>query len=107
MPQLKEGDLVLARNSALESFQFTTQPKWLFNSRGQDRLYLDGRVLYITGVPQCGEESALVILNLETLERETIYDLKKNGLTTEPESIFIWKNDLCVAFIDRIVKVIL
>ena len=69
-------------------------------------MFHQGKILFVSGVPP-GEASVLVVLNLETLECERIIDFKKNGLTSEPESIFIWRGDICVAFVDKIVKLYL
>lgn len=108
MPQLKDGNVVVIdRNTALETFQFSPQPDWMSTSRNQDRLFYQGKILFVSGVPQSGEASTFVILNLETRERERIEDFKKIRLNNESESIFVWHGDICVAFIDRIVKLIL
>lgn len=106
MPKLKDGDVIISRDDALETFQFSQQPDWMRTSRNQDRLFYQGKILYITGVPQNGEASALVVLNLQTLMRETIIDFKKNGLSQESESLFICQGDLYVAFVDKLVKLI-
>ena len=107
MPKLKDGDLVISRNDAIETYQFTPQPDWMATSRNQDRMFYQGKILFPSGVPGSGEASVFVVLNLETQERERIIDFKKNGLTSEPESIFIWQGDICVAFVDKIVKLYL
>lgn len=107
MPKLKDGDIILSRDDAVDTYQFSPQPDWMSTSRNQDRLFYQGRIYVISGVPQSGEASVLFILNLETQERERIIDFKKNGLTKEPESIFIWQGNICVAFIDKIVKLYL
>ena len=78
----------------------------MFSSRHQDRIFYQVKILLISGVPQSGEASAFIVLNPETEERESIIDFKKNGLYSESESIFIWRGDLCVAFVDRIVKLV-
>lgn len=106
MPKLKDGDVIIGRDSAIESFQFTPQPDWMATSRNQDRMYYQGKILFISGVPP-GEASVFIVLNLENRERERIIDFKKNGLEKEPESIFIWQNAICVAFVDKIVKLFL
>lgn len=106
MPKLKDGDIVISPEDALETFQFTPQPDWMSTSKNQDRLYYKGKILYITGVPQNGEVSAFVALNLEKIERETIIDFKKLGLKNESESLFVWQGDLYVAFVDKIVKLV-
>lgn len=107
MPKLKDGDLIIGPDSAIETYQFTPQPDWMASSRNQDRMYHQGKIYVISGVPQTGEASVLFVLNLETQERERIIDFKKIGLTSEPESIFIWQGDICVAFVNKIVKLFL
>ena len=106
MPKLKDGDLIISRTDAIETFQFSPQPDWMFTSRNQDRMFYQGKILFVSGVPP-GEASVFVVLNLETRERERIIDFKKNGLTSESESIFIWQGDICVAFVDKIVRLYL
>lgn len=107
MPKLKDGDTIISRDDAISTYQFSSQPKWMASSKNQDRMLYQGKIYVISGVPHAGEASALFILNLETLERERIIDFKKNGLTKEPESIFVWQGNICVAFVDKIVKIIL
>lgn len=106
MPKLKDGDMIISRDSAIDTFQFTPQPNWMSTSRNQGRMFYQGKILFVSGVPHAGEASVLVVLNLETRERERIIDFKKNGLTSEPESIFIWQGDICVAFVDKIVRLL-
>ncbi len=106
IPKLEDGDLVLTRDSALDSFQIIDFPRWAASSE-QDHLMFNDKIVYITGIPQSGGAITLVILNIDKQKIERIYDLKKSDLTTEPESIFVWQDDLCVAFVDRIVKLIL
>ena len=106
MPKLKDGDLIISRADAIETFQFTPQPDWMSTSRNQDRMFYQGKILFVSGVPP-GEASVFVVLNLEKRERERIIDFKKNGLTSESESIFIWQGDICVAFVDKIVRLYL
>ena len=107
MPKLKDGDLIIGPDSAIDTYQFSPQPDWMASSRNQDRMFHQGKIYVASGVPQSGEASVLFILNLETKERERIIDLKKIGLTKEPESIFVWQGDVCIAFLDKIVKLVL
>lgn len=106
MPKLKDGDVIIGRNEALETFQFNPPPDWMSTSSNQDRLFYNGKILFVSGVPHTGEASVFVALNLETRERETIIDFKKIGLTQESESLFVWQGDLYVAFVDKIVKLV-
>ena len=107
MPKLKDGDKIIDRDSAVETFQFTPRPEWIASSRNQDCLFYQGTIVFISGVPQVGEASVFIILDLENRERKRIVNLKDYGLTSESESIFVWQGDLCVAFVDRIVRLIL
>ena len=106
MPKLKDGDIILCRESALETYQFTPQPSWMATSRNQDRLFYKGKIAFISGVPGSGEASVFILLNLENREREMIVDFKKIGLKDESESIFIWQGDLCIAFVDKIIRIV-
>ena len=103
MPKLKDGDIIIRRDDAVETYQFSPQPKWMSSSRNQDRMFSQGKIYVISGVPK-GEASVFMILDLQSRTRERIIDFTKNGLTTESESLFIWRGDICVAFVDKIVK---
>ena len=105
MPKLKDGDVIISRDDAIETYQFTPQPNWMSTSRNQDRMLYQGKILCISGVPK-GEASVFMVLNLETCEREKIIDFTKAGLITESESLFLWRGDICVAFVDKIVRLI-
>ena len=103
MPKLKDGDLVtLDPSQALETYLFPPRPSWMGTSRNQDYLFRDGKLYFITGTSQ--GFSGLVVLDLGTRKWERIINFKKNGLTSEPESIFVWQGDICVALKDRMVK---
>jgi hypothetical protein len=103
MPKLKDGDLVsLDPSQALETYLFPPRPGWMGTSRNQDYLLRDGKIYFITGTSH--GFSGLVVLDLGTRKWERIINFKKNGLTSEPESIFVWQGDICVALKDRIVK---
>ena len=105
MPKLKDGNIIISRDDAVETYQFTPQPDWMSTSRNQDRMLYQGKLLVISGVPK-GEASVFMVLNPETCEREKIIDFTKVGLTTESESLFLWRGDICVAFVDKIVRLI-
>ncbi len=107
MPKVKEGDIIICRDDAIETYQFQPQSGWMATSKNQDRMFYQGKIVFSSGVPQAGEASAFVVLNLETCERERIIDFKKIGLTSESESVFVWQGDICVAFVDKIVKLFL
>ena len=103
MPKLKDGELVFINPSmALEVYQFPPRPTWMGSSRNQDNLFYDGKIIFITGVSQ--GFIGLVVLDLKERKWERIINFKKNGLTSEPESIFMWQGSICVALSGRIVK---
>ena len=104
MPRWEEGDVVLDPKSAIDTYKFSPQQ---FSSRNQDRSLYQGRIAVASGVPGSQEKSVLIVLNLEEQERERIYNFTESGLEKESESIFVWRDELCVAFVDRIVKLIL
>ena len=105
MPKLKDGDVIISRDDAVDTYQFPPQPEWMSTSRNQDRMLYQGKLLVISGVPK-GEASVFMVLNMETREREKIIDFTDVGLTTESESLFLWRGDICVAFVDKIVRLI-
>ena len=107
MPKLKDGDIIISRDDAIDTYQFSPQPDWMSTSRNQDRLLYQEKIYVISGVPQTNEASVLFILNMEKLERERIIDFKRINLTSEPESIFLWQGNICVAFVDKIIKLFL
>ena len=94
LPKLIEEDVIIDRTNAIATYQFSPQPKWMFSSRNQDRIYYQGKIIFPSGVPNAHEALVLVVLNLEKQVRERIIDFTKMGLTSEPESIFIWNGDL-------------
>ncbi len=104
MPDANEGDIVLDYQDAIESFQFSSPPEWIYSSRNQDRFYHKGKIIYISGVPGAGEVSALVILDLSKKAYEHVFGFTQMGLYQEPESVFVWQGNICVAFVDRIVS---
>jgi len=104
LPSVDDGDVILNYEDANSCYFFSSPPSWMLTSRNQDRIYKDSKVIYISGVPQSGEASVLVVLDLDNQLYEYILDFKEIGLYSEPESIFIWKDKLCVAFMDQIVS---
>ena len=79
MPKLKDGDLIVGRDSAIETYPFTPQPEWMSTSQNQDRLFYQWEIMFVSGGP--GEAIVFVVLDLESRERKTILDFTKIGLT--------------------------
>ena len=55
MPKLKDKDMIIERDSAIDTFHFPPVPNWLSSSRQQDRLFYQDKILYISeqGVIDC------------------------------------------------------
>ena len=105
LPSVQEGDVILdGSKDAIEVFQFPPQPEDIKSSRNQGKLFRNGKIIFPSGVPQSREACVLIILDLNTRTYDYIFDFFEMGLFKEPESVFIWNNQLCVAFIDQIVS---
>ena len=105
LPAVNDGDVILdGSKDAIEVFQFPPQPEEIKSSRNQGRIFHNGKIIYPSGVPQVGEASILFILDLKTRTYEHIFDFPSMGFDKESESIFFWKEKLCVSFVDQIVS---
>lgn len=105
LPSVHDGDVILdGSKDAIEVLQFPPQPEEIKSSRNQGKMFHNGKIIFPSGVPQAREASVLIILDLKTRTYEHIFDFTEMGLLNEPESVFIWKDTLCVAFIDQIVS---
>ena len=99
MPLLSAGDMEFDLSNALETYQFTQQPSWYNGSRNQGRIYHNGKIYMVSGVPGSNETSLFIVLDLATRRREVQIDLIETlGLTSEPEACFFWRGHVCVAF---------
>lgn len=101
MPKLSDGDITFDLDEALEVYNFTLQPAWWNGSRNQCRIYKDGKIYVISGVPgsaTSSEKSLFFVLDLATCTREVVINLQTLGLNSEPEAIFFWNNKICIAF---------
>ena len=105
LPSVHCGDIILdGSKDAIEVFDFYPRPKEMGNSRNQGRLYHNGKFILPSGVPQSGEPSLLIFMDLETKTYEHIFSFPDLNLFGEAESIFFWRDKLCVAFLDQIVS---
>lgn len=103
LPSVHRGDTIIDCNEgAINVFQFSSPPEQMRGSSNQGRLYHNGRIIFPSGIPP-GEPSVLVVLDLENRSYEQVFNLPDLGLLMEAESIFIWRNSLCIAFLDQIV----
>lgn len=104
IPSVSEGDVVLSYSDAIESFHFSPQVECISRSRNQDRFYFKKKIIYVSGVPSSGEPCLFVVLDLENEDYEFVFSLFDLGLKQEPESVFLWGDKICIAFIDEIVQ---
>ena len=98
MPTLSQGDVTLDPADAIEVYQFTPQPSSWDGSRNQNRMYHGGKIYMVSGVPASNEKSLFVVLDLATRKREVVIDLETLGLTSEPETCFIWNGHITIVF---------
>lgn len=99
MPKLSDGDITFDLEQAITTYQFTRQPSWYNGSRNQNRMYHNGKIYVVSGVPAASETSLFIVLDLATETREVEIDLVNTlGLTSESETCFIWQGHICVAF---------
>lgn len=103
MPSVHDGNVIIdGSKGAIELFRFPSRPKEMRGSSNQGRMYHNGKILFPSGIPP-GEQSVLVVLDMKTRTYEHVFSLPELGLHYEAESIFIWRDHLCVAFLDQIV----
>ena len=98
MPTLSQGDVTLDMSNAIEVYQFTDQPASWNGSRNQNRMYHEGKIYAVSGVPASSEKSVFFVLDLATRKREVVIDLQTLGLNSEPETCFIWNGHITVVF---------
>lgn len=107
-------------DKATEKIYSFVLPPWNFStgkSSNQGHIFYKGRIIMSSGVPSYANEGAdaccIIVINTRTMCRESIVWLSDVGLTNgsdntyEPEGVFVWKNELYVAyrkFIEKIVK---
>ena len=105
MPSVHNGDIILdGSTEAIEVIDFPAKPEDVNASVDQARIYHNGRIILISSVSQAGGASILVFMNLKTRTYDHIVRFRDLGFSYEPESVFFWKDSLCVAFLDQIVS---
>ena len=101
MPSLSDGDITFDLDNALEVYQFTPQPESWLGSDNQNRMYYNGKIYMVSGVPSRSQKILFVVLDLATRKREVVIDLESIGLTGEPETCFIWRGMFCIVRISN------
>lgn len=98
LPQLSDGDVIFDLNDAWGVYQFPPRPSSWNDSRAQNWMYHDGKIIFVSGVPASGEKSLFVVLDLATCKIGSVIDLQTLNLNSESETCFIWNGHFCVAF---------
>lgn len=104
MPSLNEGDVTIKMEDSGQVFQIGFLLK---NSSNQGHLFVDDRILLVSGVPSWGEELAFISINTISGEREYVIDLKEIGLvntnnpsdnTFEPEGVIVYNGQVMICY---------
>ena len=95
-PTLSDGSVVvLDLNNAVETYVF---PPKGFNASGQGCLYHQDKIYTVHGMPSQSTR-ALTVMDLKTRTWATFLNLDDLGFSnSEPEAVFIWEGQLCIAF---------
>ena len=103
-PSLSEGtEVIMDISKALNVYNFAAQPDDWADSANQGCKFWGGKIFALTG-SNSTQKRCLFVLDLASRSRECVIDLPELGLTSEPETLFIYNGHLCVAFIDYIVE---
>lgn len=104
MPNVFDGDVDIYYEDYIKDFRLDRTP---VGSRNQGHLFVDGKILFVTGVPSSGEEIAFISIDTEKKERDLIIDLAEVGLvnpnnpkdnTFEPEGVIIYNDQLMICY---------
>ena len=101
MPKLKDGDITISKEEAITDFSIGKQ---LFTSYHQGNIYYDKKIIFVCGTSYKTQKIALVVDNILTHTRELVIDLAEIGLTSEPENVFIYNNQLMIGYQRAIYK---
>ena len=101
MPKLENGDVTVLRENAITDFSLGVQP---FTSSNQGHLYHDNKILLVSGTSPTTQKIAFIVINPLTQSRELVIDLTEIGLTSEPENVFYYGNQLMIGYRGAIFK---
>lgn len=93
MPKIEDGDIILKHGEGIKEIDLGLQP---YNSSNQDHLFVNNRILLVSGIPNTGQRLLFIAINTLTGEREVIIDLQKLGIKEEPESISLYRDQLLI-----------
>ena len=101
MPNLENGDVTITKEDALTDFSLGIQP---FTSSNQGHLYHEDKILLVSGTSYKTQKIAFIIINILTHTRELVIDLAEIGLTSEPENVFFYKDQLMIGYRGAVYK---
>lgn len=98
MPTLQDGSVVTFDFSQATSVtNMGTKPAWYAGSRAQGRMFYNGKIYYVSGVP-ASETLLFIVVDLATGVKEVEINLAEVSITIEPEAVFLWNNQFCIVF---------
>ena len=104
VPDINEGDVSIDFNDYSDNFLLPAEP---IPSSNQGHLFIEGKIVLVSGVPSRSEKLAFISINTLTHERETIIDLAEAGLVNkhatkdnayEPEGCIIHEGDFMICY---------
>lgn len=101
LPRPEDGDITIQCENALSDFTFGTYP---FKSSNQGHLYHDNKIMIVSGISANTQKLAFIVINLLTQNIELVIDLAEIGLTSEPENVFFYKDQLMIGYRTAIYK---
>lgn len=101
IPGIESGDITLQKENALTIISVKVPP---FTSSNQGHLYYDNKILMVSGISPNTQKLAYIVINLSTQTIELIIDLAEIGLTSEPENVFFYKDQLMIGYRRAIYK---
>lgn len=101
IPGIESGDITLQKENALTEISVKVPP---FTSSNQGHLYYDNKILMVSGISPNTQKLAYIVINLSTQTIELIIDLAEIGLTSEPENVFFYKDQLMIGYRRAIYK---
>lgn len=101
IPRYEDGNITINREDAITSFSLGKQP---FTSSNQGHLYHDDKILLVSGTSYTTQKLAFIVVNTLTHTRELVIDLAKIGLTSEPENVFYYNDQLMIGYRSDVYK---
>ena len=101
IPRIESGDITLQKEEALTTISVKVPP---FTSSNQGHLYYDNKILMVSGISPNTQKLAYIVISLSTQTIELIIDLAEIGLTSEPENVFFYKDQLMIGYRRAIYK---